>query len=132
MAQIISASGELVITVTYDATGLASATIRDYPVLGWIVDETSASLPVPVITGTLPEPPDTAPVVSPPWCLLDGAGINFPDGGRIGHLADFFTWLATNGGAQRKLAATFVSRHLVKMWVSWSRSKPELVQESVA
>jgi len=39
---------------------------------------------------------------SPLWGIRDGAGITFPDGSRIGHLADFFTWLATNGGAQRK------------------------------
>src|SRR5271154_5179737 len=117
MAQILPPSRDFIITIEYDATGFATATLRDFPILGWLVEkETDAAappgrppLPLPVIIGGLPPPaPDTGPVISPQWCALDldVAGTNCrPDGTRHGHISDFFTWLATNGGADRKLPA---------------------------
>ena len=72
-------SGALLFSVEYDATGLATATVYDNPLLGWAVDDT-ATQPTPVIIGILPlMPPSTAPIISPQWAKYYENYIFVPD-----------------------------------------------------
>jgi len=121
---------DVLIAIAYDPTGLASAEMRDFVVLGWQTGEPGAGA-TPIITGPLPAAPDTAPIVSPAWGLIPKgtAAITMPTGERHAYLVEFFDWLASNGGAQRKLAASFVtSPLLISAWDAWARSKPTQVQ----
>jgi hypothetical protein len=72
-----------------------------------------------------PVPPVTAPVLSPQWVHVHPDMILVPNIWR-GSYQEFFTWLATNNGAARKLYAEFVHPTLIAEWQTWSRLWPAL------
>jgi hypothetical protein len=114
-------SSDVLISVEYDPTGLEWCRLYDNRLISWIVDETGLSLPRPVVIGTLPgETANTSPTISPQWAVCEGERAVFvPDLWR-GSIADFFTWLATNGGASRKLEKRFgVSTALCNGFDTW-------------
>ena len=120
-------SDALLFSVEYDATGLALATIYDNPLLGWAVDDTTPANPMPVIVGILPTPaPATGPILSPQWAKYYEGFIFVPNLWR-GAITDFFTWLATNNGATRKLSGRLVTRDGLNAWQAWSQQFPQLV-----
>ena len=54
--------------IEYAPNGLDWVRLFDSRLDGWMVDETVATEPQPVIIGSLPAlAPDTAPIVSPQW-----------------------------------------------------------------
>jgi len=53
---------------------------------------------------------------------LNTGAVILPDGSRHSTAADFFTWLATNNGANRELRAEFASASLRNHFDNWSRS----------
>ena len=138
-----SAIGETAATLLrldYDATGRASVTILGGPVVSWLVDPTTpTAAPIPIGLAPPPTPPpNTGAIQSPPWALSYGALISqhghlvavvaTPDDSFIGTLPDFFTWLATNNGATRKLSARLGLPTMVNIWNLWARDNPDLVQ----
>ena len=93
------------ISVNYDATGLAWADVWENTIFGWGIDIADTGHPVPLILGSLPPvAPDTSPVLSPQW-LWRRAKNNIIIAADIwrGNAAQFFVYLATNGGVQRKV-----------------------------
>lgn len=120
-------TGSVLITCEYDeATGLEYCILHDNPVLAWLVDETGAVLPTPVILGSLaPAPPDTAPVISPPWAVMEGNMIFVPDTVR-GSLDELLSWLAMNNGARRKIYANFAETSLAYGFKQWATINPTL------
>ena len=109
---IASTAPGLLISIEYAPNGLDWARLYDNPILGWVVDEAAPADPQPVVIGQLPTPAAaTAPVISPQWAHFVFVGaepgaVFVPDLWR-GATPDFFTWLATNNGAARPLAARF-------------------------
>ena len=80
----------------------------------------------PVIVGTAPPPaPDTGGIQSPKWAHFADESLYVPDVWR-GQLIDFFTFLATNNGAQRKVRANFRSGRLKGAMDQWSTLNPTL------
>lgn len=151
---ITSPPGVILLSVEYDPTGLVWCRLYDNEVLGWLVDETTASAPVlwagsfdgpsptkpavtgqhqplPIIIGSLAEKaPDTPPILSPQWCLFrEPSSVFVPDLARV-ELDDFFTKLATNNGATRKLQRRFaLSNTLHVRFGAWASVNPGLVFE---
>jgi hypothetical protein len=116
---VAAVADTLLISMNYDPTGLAWVDLFDNPILGWVIDETGAVGPQPAILGVLPPPaPDTAPIFSPQWAHLQIA-VFVPDLWR-GSIHDFFTWLASNNGAERKVRGLFVDGKLSNAWRSWA------------
>jgi hypothetical protein len=121
-----SAADDWLLSMFYDATGLAYVIVYDNGLLGWWVDPAAA--PLPIILGTLPPtPPATAPVFSPTWAHIEpGGGVKVPDTIRMS-ATDFLTWLATNGGANRKVQCRFSNVTFDAYWKNWSRANPTRV-----
>ena len=109
----------------------------DNPVLGWLVDETAVtSLKVgdpvppmnefPVITGTMPPAaPANGAIISPQWVHQVDDDVYVPDAWR-GSVVEFFTWLATNNGAQRKVRGNFRTSRLKGAMDVWSANNQAL------
>ena len=149
---IASPPGVVIVSVEYDPTGLSWCRLYDNEVLGWLVDETTVTLPatwdggftplappqvtaqhqpLPIIIGSLAEKaPVTSPIISPQWCLFREPAVVFvPDLTRL-TLHDFFTALATNNGANRKLQRRFaLSDALHTRFGAWASVNPGLVFE---
>jgi len=146
MAVVGTFPDDLVIAVKYDATGLATAAMADYQVVGWRVDELRAgwgfdpfrnkwtwvivpqgnSQPQPEVLGEAPHtPPKTDPVVSPSWVRVGGTAVASPE--YRGLLADFFTFLATNNDAHRLLSGSFLHSNIQNAWVQWKQHNGDLV-----
>ena len=105
--------GEMIISCNYyDADGSPVVDLFDNPVLGWAFDEGEA--PTPVITGTLPPTGE-----GPQWAHFADDGVYVPDMWR-GKLVEFFTWLATKTGTERKVRANFQSTRLKSAMDVWS------------
>jgi hypothetical protein len=89
--------------------------------------------PLPsIVSGMLPAPaPDTSQIVSPQWAkYLGGSMIEVPNLWR-GVCWDFFTWLATNNGAQRQLDKRLgLSSTLYNVFDDWGRANPGLIYSS--
>lgn len=127
--QVVPAGpGSVLVSIEYPADGLAWARLYDNQLIGWCVDETGAAESLPSIVGQLPTaPPDTGAILSPQWVQFTDPTIFVPDLWR-GSLHDFFTWLATNNGATRPLAARFgISSNLVNGFDAWAKTYPALV-----
>jgi hypothetical protein len=134
----------LVVSITYDATGLASAVLTDTPLLGWVTDETGVALPVPVVPGSLPSlPPDTAPISSPTWAhcviiptdkpaLIGAPRIDVYSGSDFcGGFTDFLSFVAANNDATRQLDGSgFVTGVLAAAWWRWAQQNPSSVAPS--
>ena len=107
------------------AKGLGWVILYDNRVLGWIVDTTTGGkLPIPVIIGSMPPAaPDTGDVKSPLWGVRDEAVLKIPDMWR-GSIPEFFTWIATNNGATRKLYADFSDAGLAADFNNWRIGNP--------
>jgi hypothetical protein len=123
-------TGSLLVSFQYgpDDTGLGWAIAMDNPVLAWLVDETSAVEPSPVILGSLPPPPPfppTAPVVSPPWAVREGTTWFVPNVAR-GSSSLMFTAIATNNGARRPIYSNFADPTLQAEWRQWAEQNPTL------
>jgi|KBSMisStaDraftv2_1062788.scaffolds.fasta_scaffold98089_2 hypothetical protein len=127
MGTVAAGPGSVMVSIEYDGTGKAWARLYDNPILGWTIDETGASEPVPSVMGSLPLiPADTAPILSPQWVIFIDPAIFVPDLWR-GSFPDFLTWLATNNGATRPLSARFaVSPSLLNGFNEWAQAHPEL------
>jgi hypothetical protein len=113
--------------VSCNYVGADAVDLFDNPTLGWLVDETSGEPPTPVITGTLPPPApsDAGAFLSPQWAHLTDSGIFVPDAWR-GPVYDFFTWIATNNGAKRRVRGNFSDTRLIYALTSWAQQNPAL------
>jgi len=128
MAKIMipSVADDYILSIDYDPSGLAWARVFDNICLGWLVDDLDPSNPAPVILGSLPPAAVATPgIQSPQWCHVSSGGVAVPDVYR-GAGFDFLTWLATNGGAQRKIAGSFLSSRFASVYQGWSFRFPEL------
>jgi hypothetical protein len=130
---IVAARGDVVISMDYGPTALDWVDLYDNRCVGWNVDDglPVAHEAVPVIVGQLPtdRSSETAPVISPQWAESTQGGVIVPDMWR-GSLYDFFTWLATNNGAARRLRAKFtLSEADMSAWANWAARNPSLVRE---
>lgn len=149
---IASPPGVIIVSVEYDPTGLVWCKLYDNEVLGWLVDETTALTPMwegvtapspyapppsvtgqhqplPIIIGSLAEKaPTTLPILSPQWCLFrEPSAVFVPDLTRL-TLHEFFTALATNNGANRKLQRRFALSDALHIgFGSWAASNPGMV-----
>ena len=124
---IAATDDSVVITVEYNpeavgelGPGLGWAILHDNRVLGW-----SGTAPVvPMIIGTLPGAgPATDPVMSPAWAQYTEGTVFVPDMWR-GSVAEFFTLVATNNDAQRKVYAKFYTPNLAMLWNQWAMGNP--------
>jgi hypothetical protein len=125
-AQVISdTSLEFLLSIEYDGTALAWCRVYDNPILGWIVDDTGAVAAKPVIVGQLPTVAAAhPPIVSPQWTkIVGGDSVLVPDLWR-GSLPAFFTWLATNNGANRKVGSRLTTDAALNAWTIWARDNP--------
>jgi len=104
----------------YDQDGTSFVDLFDNPVLGWVVDEDGVSHPV--VTGSLPPP--SSSLGSPQWAHIHADSLYVPDMWR-GTVLDFFTWLATAGGANRKLRGNFRHPSLQSAMNNWSQNYPD-------
>lgn len=126
-------SGSLLLTCEYNprdwdgvATGLAWAILHDNPVIAWLVDPTCTDPVQPVILGSMAgAPPETAPVISPAWASVSGDTVYVPDTWR-GSATEFFTYIASNNGAQRPIYAKFADNTLAAAWDSWANAHASL------
>jgi hypothetical protein len=127
MAAVEAVHDSLLIGCVYDPTGLQWCKLRDDMVLAWVVDESSAGkAPVPVtLNGLPPVGPSTAPVLSPPWVVKQGAAFILPDATR-GGVFDLFDFLAGNNGASRQLFGDFADNALAAEFKTWGATNPAL------
>lgn len=116
--------GDTIISCNYyDAAGSPVVDLFDNPILGWLVDETTAVVS-PLLVGSLP--PKASGSTSPQWASLAADDIYVPDTWR-GTASDFFTWLATNAGAGgRKVRGNFRDSGLSYAMQSWAQQNPTL------
>ena len=117
------------LVMTYDATGLATVHVDGWPLLGWNMDATNPINPQPVTIGNplAGTPPNTGAIKSPEWAyVVSEDAVYVPDTWR-GTLAEFFTWLATNNGANRKVSTWFTFPRVANAWNIWARENPDLV-----
>jgi hypothetical protein len=126
---INSVDGSVLITCGYNdqvidgvAIGLAWVILHDNHILGWSLTDPTVT---PIIIGSMDVPvtADTSPVVSPQWAQYFGGTVFVPDTWR-GALAEFFTHIATNNGAQRKVYAKFYTPELASAWRQWASDNP--------
>jgi hypothetical protein len=119
--------GSLLLSFMYDPTGLEWCTVFDNPVFAWVIDETGAVPPEPVIIGTPPPvAPDTDPVLSPPWAVRQGGPSGtfyIPDVAR-GDAHAMLNFIARNNGANRQVYANFADISLVQAWQQWTVNNP--------
>jgi len=125
-----SAQNQLLITLNYDPTGLEWVDLFDNALVGWVIDEAEPQTfePQPRAIGSLaPKAPDTSPVISPHWALAMPGVVFVPDLYR-GDIPEFFTWLSTNGDADRRIGGQgLVYPNLQNAYQSWARLNPDLV-----
>jgi hypothetical protein len=114
--------------MTYDATGLASVHIDGWPLIAWNVDPANPFNPAPITLGNpLKPPPTTGAIISPAWAYgISEEAVFIPDIWR-GTMTEFFMWLATNHGANRKVSAWLTFPALLNVWNRWARENPDLV-----
>jgi hypothetical protein len=115
------------ISVNYDGTGKAWADVFENTIFGWGIDPADLGHPIPIILGSLPPvAPDTMPTFSPQW-LWRRAKNNVLIAADIwrGNGAQFFEYLAKNGGAQRKLRNFAPS--LQRDYDEFKRQNPTLI-----
>lgn len=121
---VANASREILVSMNYDPTGKAWVELFDNQPIGWAVDDTDLSHPLPVIIGSLPPAaPDTAPIASPQWAVYGGGVVAVADVVRLPP-REFFTWLATNGGATRLVRSSMVSADLNQAFHQWNGGAP--------
>jgi hypothetical protein len=135
MLAIPGDSTQTIISCNYDPTGLAAVDLFDNPVMGWLIDETQSArsavavppiVEMPIITGTMPPAAEaTGAILSPQWAHVVADSVYVPDAWR-GRLSDFFTWIATNNGAQRKVRGNFRNSSLNYALATWAASNPAL------
>jgi hypothetical protein len=113
---------DVIVSMNYyfDDDGQSFVDLFDNPVLGWVVDEADADSSHPVVTGTLPPPYPECPQ----WAHIHADSLYVPDMWR-GTVLDFFTWLATAGGANRKLRGNFRHPSLQSAMNNWSQNYPD-------
>lgn len=127
-APTADAGGLLV--MTYDPTGLLNVKVQAWPLLGWNIDAANPIDSSPITIGNpLKTPPNTGTVDSPAWALIITENAVFVPDIWSGTLTDFFTWLATNHGANRYLSCAPGYPRIVNVWNQWSRDNPNLVVE---
>jgi hypothetical protein len=108
------------------AAGLGWVILYDNRVLCWIIDTTDQNRPVPSIIGSMPpKAGDTGDVKSPLWAVRDEQVMKVPDMWR-GTINEFFTFIATNNGATRKLFADFSDIGLASEFNAWVSRNPGL------
>jgi hypothetical protein len=130
----VPAQGHSVISLEYDESGLVWADMWDNEVLSWVIDQSGAVQPQPVILGGMQAAVRaTDPVASPQWVAVgDGNGnVIIPNLWR-GDLNGLFTYLATNNGATRKLRGNFMRPRIDNQWRLWSNQNPGLVWDGNA
>jgi hypothetical protein len=135
---VMVASADLLISIEYNDAptddgaeiALGWAILHDNPVLGWGIDETGATPPVPIILGSMPPAaPATDPIASPLWAVRDKGTLYIPDMAR-GSANELFNFVATNNGATRKLYADFADTNMATAWNEWCRVNPTLFYET--
>jgi hypothetical protein len=125
---VAPATGSWLISCLYDPEQpLAAVVCLDNPVLAWLVDETGAAAPVPVVLGTVAPAVDTSPVHSPPWVVREGSSMWFvPDLVR-GSAHQMFNFLTGNNGVQRQIYGDFADPVLAAEYKQWGEQNPSLV-----
>ncbi len=114
---------DIIVSCNYDQTGLEWVDLFDNPPLGWLVDE-ATGLTTPVVTGTLPpKAPATGAILSPQWVHVHIDNVYVPDMWRGGGM-NFFTWMASNNGAVRKVRGNFMSSSLASALNTWAQQNP--------
>ena len=130
MLPVVATPKSVLISCIYDSTGLEFVMLFDNSLMAWLVDETGAAAPVPVILGAQPEAgPDTTPVFSPSWAVREGPTIFVPDIAR-GSANEFFNFIATNNGANRLVYANFSDPDLATAWREWITVNPTLALDA--
>jgi hypothetical protein len=83
--------------------------------------------PVPAIIGhLLALAPSTPPILSPQWAQYIVPNVFVPDLWR-GTTQEFFTWLATNNGANRLIGSCLlVDNSLQQAYSQWAHDNPTL------
>ena len=121
-------TGDLIISIEYDPSSAhAWCDMWDNEVLGWIIDPSGVAQPLPSVVGSLPPVRTGAdPVKCPQWVHFRGIAVIVPNLWR-GHVADFFTWLATGSGAQRQLRGAFLDHVPLNSFLAWAARNPTLV-----
>lgn len=130
MTQITEAGGALgILVLSYDPTGLTTVRVEGWPLVGWAIDETNPSNPVPVTIGNplAVAPPSTGTIISPRWALSRNDDAVYVADIWRGKLYDFFTWLCKNNGANRKASAWLAVPSSYNVWQQWVRDHPDLV-----
>jgi hypothetical protein len=130
MAQTLATSPASAISsllvMTYNTAGDGSVRVEGWPLLGWQYDEANPINPKPITIGNpLVAPPNTGAVKSPQWAyIVTDDAVFVPDGWR-GTIAEFFTWLATNNGASRRVTANLTFPALLNIWNIWAHANPQ-------
>lgn len=130
MPVFASTDGSVLVTCEYndDVYGEPGKTwviLHDNPILGW-----SDTAPVtPVIIGSMPaDAPATDPILSPTWAQYVNGMLFVPDMWRGGP-AEFFTLVAGNNGATRKVYANFYTPALASAFNQWAQTHPAALTE---
>ena len=125
MATVPGYPGDIILSMDYSDEDVVE--VFDTRCLGWIVDELRRGDPRPITIGGLPPEADEAssPVRSPQWAGLHEDRVDVPELWR-GKLPDFFTWLATNNGAERRLHSNFESLTVSNIFDQWATQNPDL------
>lgn len=125
--QVIAATG-IIIAIEYPIEApLSWARLYDNQLIGWRIDENGIEQEVPQIIGRLPDKIDAATMISPQWASFSDPSALVPDLWR-GPADDFFTFLATNSGGRRPIAAEFrLSIPLYNAFIAWAGRNPSLV-----
>jgi hypothetical protein len=134
----------MIVTCSYDPTGLAWVILEDHPVVAWMIDDTGTLPPAPAILRSMPAlPPDTTPVNSPTWIMVAentvfAVGIVELTRAPVvktsqyvvhGTPHDMFIGLSSNNGAVRSIWANFYNLNLVLAWNHWSNGNPLALTE---
>ena len=117
----------VIVSVSYSGDAVTWAKLFDNQALGWLVDESGGTAPVPLMIGTLP-PAAESDIASPQWGEFVDPYIAIPDQARM-EFSEFLTWLATNNGASRKLGSGLLSPALANHYQQWAALNPDLAFE---
>jgi hypothetical protein len=118
------------LVMRYDAAGIQTVDVFAWPIIGWVYDVNAPANPKPITIGDplgSNPPPSTGAVKSPQWALaITDDAVYVPNEDWRGTAAQFFTWLATNNGANRTVTGHFTIPILANAYTQWARTWPDL------
>jgi hypothetical protein len=121
----VPGAGALIITMEYDPdTGQAWCIMHDNACLAWLVDDTSAAEPNPVIVGSMPKLNAAA---GPLWAAYAvNANTCFVPNKMRGTPEELFDLVAKGSGAQRPIYAKFADNDLAAAFNNWGLANASL------